>query len=137
MTSSRSAWIFAWALLAPAIIYVLIIVAWPLVETLRLSFTDASLRKEVNFVGWRNYEKIFNETFLTVITRTFIWTFFSVLLKMIIGMCGAVLLNAAVPAHGSGSAVSVLSGAFASVSSITLRGVKWGSVMLHLRQRPA
>ena len=61
MTSSRSAWIFAWALLAPAIIYVLIIVAWPLVETLRLSFTDASLRKEVNFVGWRNYEKIFNE----------------------------------------------------------------------------
>ena len=97
MTSSRSAWIFAWALLAPAIIYVLIIVAWPLVETLRLSFTDASLRKEVNFVGWRNYEKIFNETFLTVITRTFIWTFFSVLLKMIIGMCGAVLLNAAVP----------------------------------------
>ncbi|WBU59870.1 carbohydrate ABC transporter permease [Paracoccus albus] len=97
MTSSRSAWVFAWALLAPAIIYVLIIVAWPLVETVRLSFTDASLRKVVNYVGWRNYEKIFNETFLTVITRTFIWTFFSVLLKMIIGMCGAVLLNAAVP----------------------------------------
>ncbi|HMQ41740.1 MAG TPA: sugar ABC transporter permease [Paracoccus sp. (in: a-proteobacteria)] len=97
MTSSRSAWIFAWALLAPAILYVLIIVAWPLIETFRLSFTDASLRKVVNYVGWRNYEKIFNETFLTVITRTFIWTFFSVLLKMVIGMCGAVLLNAAVP----------------------------------------
>lgn len=97
MTSSRSAWIFAWALLAPAILYVLIIVAWPLIETFRLSFTDASLRKVVNYVGWRNYEKIFNETFLTVITRTFIWTFFSVLLKMVIGMRGAVLLNAAVP----------------------------------------
>ncbi|MFD1797283.1 sugar ABC transporter permease [Paracoccus aurantiacus] len=97
MTSSRSAWVFAWLLLAPAIIYVLIIVAWPLVETFRLSFTDASLRKTVNYVGWRNYEKIFNETFLTVITRTFIWTFFSVLLKMVIGMCGAVMLNAAVP----------------------------------------
>lgn len=89
--------IFAWALLAPAILYVLIIVAWPLVETFRLSFTDASLRKVTNYVGWRNYEKIFNETFLTVIGRTFIWTFFSVLLKMVIGMCGAVLLNAAVP----------------------------------------
>ncbi|NHF73292.1 carbohydrate ABC transporter permease [Paracoccus xiamenensis] len=97
MTTSRSAMIFAWALLAPAILYVLIIVAWPLFETFRLSFTDASLRKITNYVGWRNYEKIFNETFLTVIGRTFIWTFFSVLLKMVIGMCGAVLLNAAVP----------------------------------------
>ena len=97
MIKSRSAMIFAWALLAPAILYVLIIVAWPLFETFRLSFTDASLRKITNYVGWRNYEKIFNETFLTVITRTFIWTFFSVLLKMIIGMCGAVLLNTAVP----------------------------------------
>lgn len=97
MNTSRSAMIFAWALLAPAILYVLIIVAWPLFETFRLSFTDASLRKVTNYVGWRNYDKIFNETFLTVIGRTFIWTFFSVLLKMVIGMCGAVLLNAAVP----------------------------------------
>lgn len=97
MNRSRSAMIFAWALLAPAILYVLLIVAWPLFETFRLSFTDASLRKVTNYVGWRNYDKIFIETFLTVIGRTFIWTFFSVLLKMVIGMCGAVLLNAAVP----------------------------------------
>lgn len=97
MNRSRSAMIFVWALLAPAILYVLIIVAWPLFETFRLSFTDASLRKVTNYVGWRNYDKIFNETFLTVIGRTLIWTFFSVLLKMVIGMCGAVLLNAAVP----------------------------------------
>lgn len=89
--------IFAWLLLAPAIIYVAIIVAWPLIETFRLSFTDASLKKVTNYVGWRNYEKIFNETFLEVITRTFTWTFFSVLLKMVIGTFGAVLLNAAVP----------------------------------------
>lgn len=97
MTSSRSAWIFAWALLAPAILYVLVIVAWPLVETFRLSFTDASLRKVTNYVGTANYEKIFNETFFGVIWRTFTWTFFSVALKMIIGTFGAVLLNAAVP----------------------------------------
>lgn len=97
MIKSRSAWIFAWALLAPAILYVLVIVAWPLVETVRLSFTDASLKKVTNYVGLRNYEKIYGETFFAVITRTFTWTFFSVLLKMVIGTCGAVLLNAAVP----------------------------------------
>ncbi|MBP6736989.1 MAG: sugar ABC transporter permease [Rhodobacteraceae bacterium] len=97
MIKSRASLIFAWALLAPAILYVLVIVAWPLIETFRLSFTDASLRKVTNYVGWRNYDKIFNETFLTVITRTFTWTFFSVLFKMVIGTFGAVLLNAAVP----------------------------------------
>ena len=89
--------LIAWAFLAPALLYVLAIVAWPLVQTVILSFTDASLRKTTNWVGWVNYEKIFNATFATVIGRTFIWTFFSVALKMIIGTIGAVLLNAAVP----------------------------------------
>lgn len=89
--------IVAWAFLAPALAYVLAIVAWPLVQTVVLSFTDASLRKVTNLVGWANYDKIFNETFATVIGRTFIWTFFSVSLKMLLGILGAVLLNAAVP----------------------------------------
>lgn len=89
--------IVAWAFLAPALAYVLAIVAWPLVQTVVLSFTDASLRKVTNWVGWANYDKIFNETFATVIGRTFIWTFFSVSLKMLLGILGAVLLNAAVP----------------------------------------
>lgn len=97
MIKSRASMIFAWALLAPAILYVLVIVAWPLVETFRLSFTNASLSRVTDYVGWRNYNKIFNDTFLTVITRTFTWTFFSVLFKMVIGTFGAVLLNCAVP----------------------------------------
>lgn len=96
MRSERST-LIAWAFLAPALLYVLAIVAWPLVQTVILSFTDASLRKTTNWVGWANYDKIFNATFATVIVRTFIWTFFSVLLKMILGTIGAVLLNAAVP----------------------------------------
>ncbi len=73
------------------------IVAYPLVDTFILSFTDASLKKTTNWVGWANYEKIFNETFAEVIFRTFIWTFFSVSIKMIIGVFGATMLNAAVP----------------------------------------
>ena len=87
----------AWAFLAPALLYVLAIVAWPLVQTVILSFTDASLRKTTNWVGLVNYEKIFNATFATVIGRTFVWTFFSVSLKMLLGTIGAVLLNAMVP----------------------------------------
>ncbi|MFD1911136.1 carbohydrate ABC transporter permease [Halodurantibacterium flavum] len=97
MTQSRAAWFFAWTLLAPAILYVLVIVAWPLVETFRLSFTNASLRRTSDYVGWANYERIFDWRFMEIIIRTLTWTFFSVLLKMIIGTFGAVLLNCAVP----------------------------------------
>ncbi len=97
MTRSRSATLFAFALLLPAILYILVIVAYPLVDTFTLSFTDASLRKTVKWVGWANYQKIFGADFATIIVRTFVWTFFSVAIKMIIGTCGAVLLNVLVP----------------------------------------
>ncbi len=97
MQARRSAILFAWLLIAPALLYITVIVAYPLVETFILSFTDASLKKTTNWVGWVNYEKIFNDTFGTVIVRTFIWTFFSVSIKMIIGTFGAAMLNSAVP----------------------------------------
>lgn len=98
MTGTRSASLFALALLAPALIYILIIVAYPLFDTLVLSFTNAALRPTYDFVGWANYQRIFGAgNFTEVIIRTFIWTFFSVAAKMIIGTMGATLLNAAVP----------------------------------------
>ncbi|WP_152048740.1 carbohydrate ABC transporter permease [Aureimonas psammosilenae] len=97
MFDKRGATIFAWALLLPALLYILAVVAYPLVQTGILSFTDASLKRTTAWVGTANYDRIFNETFAGVILRTFIWTFFSVLLKMVIGTFGAVLLNAAVP----------------------------------------
>ena len=97
MSVQRSTFIFACILLLPAVLYVLAIVAYPLVDTFILSFTDASLRKTTNWVGWANYEKIFNERFAEVIIRTFIWTFFSVATKMVIGVAGATLLNSAIP----------------------------------------
>ncbi|MGV8936664.1 MAG: carbohydrate ABC transporter permease [Allorhizobium sp.] len=97
MDAKRSAMIFAWMLLLPAMLYIAVVVAYPLVDTFILSFTNASLKKTTDWVGWTNYEKIFNNTFANVIIRTFVWTFFSVSLKMIIGTFGAVMLNAAVP----------------------------------------
>ena len=97
MNRSRSAVIFAFMLLAPAMIYVAIIVIYPLIDTVTLSFTDASLKPKTNWVGLKNYHKIFAGQFTEVILRTFVWTFFSVATKMIVGVCGAVLLNAALP----------------------------------------
>ena len=84
----------AYALIAPAAIYILCIVAWPLIETIRLSFTNSSLAGE-DYVGFQNYEKMLSSTkYHKIIVRTFVWMFFSVTFKIIIGLIGAVLLNA-------------------------------------------
>ena len=84
----------AYALIAPAAIYIILIVAWPLLETIRLSFTNSSLAGE-DYVGLENYQKMFSsKKFNGIVTRTFVWMFFSVSLKLIIGLIGAVLLNA-------------------------------------------
>ena len=97
MTGTRTATLFALLLLAPALVYILAIVAYPLADTINLSFTNAALRPTYSWVGWANYQKIFQGHFDQVIIRTIIWTFFSVSIKMVIGTFGAVLLNAAVP----------------------------------------
>ncbi|MCA0938568.1 sugar ABC transporter permease [Yangia mangrovi] len=97
MSAQKSAVIFAWILLIPALAYVSAIVVYPLLQTVNLSFTDASLRRTTNYIGWENYAKIFDAEFATIIGRTFLWTFLSVSIKMIIGTAGAMLLNAALP----------------------------------------
>lgn len=89
--------LFAWGLIAPAMLFIGVIVAWPLVETFRLSFTDARLGGE-SYVGWDNYVALFQSgKFYEIVWRTFYWMFLSVSLKLIVGLIGATLLNAAVP----------------------------------------
>ena len=89
----NSSTFLAYALIAPAAIYILCIVAWPLFETVRLSFTNSSLAGE-EYIGTKNFAKMLASTkFNKIIIRTFIWMFFSVLLKLIIGLVGAALLN--------------------------------------------
>ena len=84
----------AYALIAPAALYIVLIVAWPLLETIRLSFTNSSLAGE-DYVGFENYQKMLSsKKFNGIVTRTFVWMFFSVSLKLIICLIGAVLLNA-------------------------------------------
>ena len=49
---------FAWLLISPAIVFIGLIVVWPLIETIRLSFADATLGGE-NWVGVQNYVALF------------------------------------------------------------------------------
>ena len=90
---SRSQTFYAWLLIAPSAFFLIMIVGWPLVETVRLSFTDAGLGGE-KYIGWHNFEKLFNSRkYPGIVGRTFYWMFLSVSLKMILGIIGALLLN--------------------------------------------
>ena len=90
----RSRTFFVWLLITPAALFMFLIVGWPLLETIRLSFTNAGLGGE-QYIGWENYEKLLNNRkYPGIVGRTFYWMFLSVLLKMVIGTAGALLLNA-------------------------------------------
>jgi multiple sugar transport system permease protein len=97
MTRARANMLFAYALMAPALIYLAAVVFYPLLDTVRLSFTNASLRPVSRFVGLDNFRDLMTADFATIVLRTAIWTGCSVALKMLIGLCGALLLNASVP----------------------------------------
>lgn len=86
--------IFAWLLIAPAAVYMLLVVAWPLGEAFRLSFTDSGLGGE-SYIGLENYERLAGSgKFHRTVGLTFKWMFLSVSLKVILGLIGASLLNA-------------------------------------------
>ncbi|MCP4823417.1 carbohydrate ABC transporter permease [Shimia sagamensis] len=89
--------LFGWMLVAPAMIFIAVIVAWPLAETIRLSFMDAGLGGE-EFIGLENYQDLADSRkFHQTVIRTFYWMFLSVGIKLIMGLIGATLLNAAIP----------------------------------------
>ena len=89
--------VFAWLLIGPAMLFIAVIVAWPLAETIRLSFMEAGLGGE-KYVGLANYQDLIeSRKFHQTIIRTFYWMFLSVGLKLVLGLIGATLLNAAVP----------------------------------------
>ena len=88
---------FAWLLISPALVFIGLIVAWPLVETIRLSFTNATLGGE-DYIGFANYTALFNDKkFYAIVGRTFYWMVLAVSLKLVVGLIGASLLNAAIP----------------------------------------
>ena len=58
LKSYNSQTYLAYALIAPAALYIVLIVAWPLLETIRLSFTNSSLAGE-DYVGLKIIKKCF------------------------------------------------------------------------------
>lgn len=90
-------------LLGPALLMMMLIVAYPLFQALRLSLFDASLLRpdRAKFIGLTNYINILrNPVFLRSLLNSFFWIVGSVSLQFTLGMLGALMLNRDFPGRG-------------------------------------
>ncbi|RDL48268.1 Inner membrane ABC transporter permease protein YcjO [Ensifer sp. M14] len=85
----------AWLLMLPLLVVMISVIGWPLIDTVRLSFTDAKLvGTEGTFVGLANYAKVLGgSNFQRALVTTTWFAVVSVTAEMVIGVLAALLLN--------------------------------------------
>jgi len=87
----------AWVLLAPMLVVMLLLTAWPLMRTIWLSFTDAALIGSGDAPGWTGLENylyaLSDPDFRLSLWRTLYFTLVSVAFEGVIGVLVALLLN--------------------------------------------
>ena len=99
----------AWIFVAPTILLLLAINIFPLIWTIRLSFTNFRANRPnepVEFVGLRNYQRILTDadTWATM-QATAHFLFWTIVLQVLIGFTLAQRRLAAVPGRGVGRVV--------------------------------
>ncbi len=92
-----------WLLVLPSVVIVLAVAIYPLLETIRLSFTNNRLSRpgRERYVGLENYHQILNDNvFWTALQNTMIFTISSVILETILGMAVALTIHSAFRGRG-------------------------------------
>lgn len=112
----------AWLLMLPLLIVMIAVIGWPLVDTVRLSFTDARLvGTQGQFVGIENYAKlIFSSNFQRALTTTALFAILSVTAEMVLGVLAALLLNQEFKGRTLLRALMILPWALPTVVNATL-----------------
>ena len=89
-TEIRSAYLF----IAPTLLVLLLVVVYPFMTAISMTFTDKTLGAKGTFLGVQNYLKLFNdELFRRAFVNSFHYTFMCVLVKLIIGLVTALILH--------------------------------------------
>ena len=87
----------------PAIIFIAMLMIFPILYTLFLSFTNWNLTSgnPFTFVGFKSYARVLSEPrFLQAVMRTLMFTFFAVVIEAFLGVAIAVILNRAFVGKG-------------------------------------
>lgn len=82
----------------PAIVFIALLMVFPILYTLYLSLTNWNLTSgmEPSFVGLSSYLRVFSEPrFLHALGRTFTFTLFAVAIEVVLGVAIALILNRA------------------------------------------
>jgi ABC-type sugar transport system permease subunit len=88
-------------LVLPAVLLLLALVAYPFFFAIAISFTDRMVGRAGNFVGLDNFRYLFNNpSFIKTVQNTIIMVVVSDILKLVIGLGLAMLLNQALPGRG-------------------------------------
>ncbi len=79
----------------PSFLLAFVIIAYPIIDLVRLSFNDVGTFGEMNgFIGLLNYQDVFeDELFVEVLLRTLYWTFFVVAGTIAVSIPIALILN--------------------------------------------
>lgn len=81
-------------LLGPGFVFLLVMMAYPFVYAVYLSFTDKAIGSPANFVGFENYTKLLSTNlFSKTVTNSLVYTTFALLIKFFGGLALGVLLN--------------------------------------------
>ncbi len=119
----------AWLFVAPMLVAVILVAAWPLGRTIAFSFTDAYLSDLENWqaVGIANYIALFQDPlWWRAVGTTLLFTIVSVGLETLLGLVIALTLNAHMPGRGLLRAAVLIPWAIPTVISAKM----WGW-MLH------
>ena len=84
-----------YGLIAPVLLFMIIVYGYPLLLTFKYSFEEVSLIGNHNkFIGFRNYMNVLtNPTFYNTLILTIKWTLLTIVLKVGIGFIIALFLN--------------------------------------------
>lgn len=96
---TRSAWMF----LAPMLVVLALVAAWPLARTIWFSFTDANLSDmgAAEFIGLANFQYLLTDPdWWSAVWNTVFFTLVSVSLETLLGLGIALALNAHMPGRG-------------------------------------
>ncbi|ABR63356.1 ABC transporter permease subunit [Sinorhizobium medicae] len=112
----------AWLLMLPLLVVMTAVIGWPLIDTVRLSFTDAKLiGTEGGFVGVDNYARMLTgSNFQRALITTTWFAVISVAAEMVLGVLAALLLNQKFRGRTALRALMILPWALPTVVNATL-----------------
>ncbi|PDT52876.1 MULTISPECIES: sugar ABC transporter permease [Sinorhizobium] len=112
----------AWLLMLPLLAVMVSVIGWPLVDTVRLSFTNAKLvGTEGSFVGIDNYARMLGgSNFQRALVTTTWFAVVSVAAEMVLGVLAALLLNQQFRGRTALRALMILPWALPTVVNATL-----------------